>query len=53
MFPSGVPTSIVGRSEMATGILEQILCREDNNLQYVHLFTSTIIATSALLMLIN
>lgn len=51
--PSGVPRSIVGRSETATGISEQILCREDNNLQYVHIFTSTIIATSALLTLIN
>lgn len=53
MFPNGVPNSIVGRSEMAAGISEQILCREDSNLQYVHLFTSAIIATSALLTLIN
>lgn len=53
MFPSGIPNSIVGRIEMATGISEQFLCTEDSNLQYVHFFTSTIIATSALLTLIN
>lgn len=53
MFPSDVPNSNVGRNEMAIGISEQILCRDNNNLQYVHLFTSIIIVMSALLTLIN
>lgn len=53
MFPCGVPSSNVGRSEMATKILEQILLIQDSNWQYVYLFTFAVIATSALLTVIN